>query len=207
MYGCWSESWSENLGREVKINEFIIIMLIVAVLFGGLGFWINDYISEPDIEYRTDTTYIKPDTASIIQQARKGYIEYNYDEFVKKFGGIYKDSIITYKDSTVINYKDSIITISTLSADTTFSFEKKDTVKQVKFSAKLDLRTVAFLYPICAIQNTATLRDVTFVTYTTVAKWKWYDNFYVGIGLNMDMKPGLQVGWGLNISDIRRIRK
>lgn len=197
-------------GRIVKLQDkligtIFIITFLIAIFFAGR------YTAPDTIIESIDTFYVAPDTSSIIQKARKGYIEYNYTEFVKKFGSIYKDSVIIYNDSTIINYKDSIITIPTLQADTTFSFEKEDTVKQAKFSAKLDLNTIAYWYPVFAIQNTAILRDVTFiVTQQTIpiSEWKWYNNFQIGIGTTFNkLDPVFYIGYGISVGDMIRWRR
>ena len=192
----------------MKIGQISIIILVVAIFFGGM--FVGIRVTDPIVEYRSDTTYIKPDTASIVANARHGWLEYDYNEFVREFGSTYRDTNWTLLDSIKWNIRDSIryIDIPYMEVDTTFEFSRKDSVKKWEFGAKLDLHAESWWHPLYIMKFDAVLRDVRVITVIPkISTWKWYDNFYIGIGLNMDMKPGLQVGYGFRLSDIKRLRK
>ena len=194
-----------------KLAKTILSYLLVLLFLAGI-FFAGRYTAPEEYIETIDTVLIKPDTSSIIQSARLGYIKYNYDELVKKFGKIYKDTVIIGKDSLIINYKDSIIVIPVLSADTTFSFQREDTIKQAKFEAKLDLSTRAYWFPIYAIENTAVLRDVTFTIKSKESiqsiPYKWYDSFQVGIGTTVNkLDPIFYVGYGMSFGQIKQLIK
>jgi len=194
-----------------QLAKTILSYLLVLLFLAGI-FFAGRYTAPEEYIETIDTVLIKPDTFSIIQSARLGYIKYNYDELVKKFGKIYKDTVIIGKDSLIINYKDSIIVIPVLSADTTFSFQREDTIKQAKFEAKLDLSTRAYWFPIYAIENTAVLRDVTFTIKSKESiqsiPYKWYDSFQVGIGTTVNkLDPIFYVGYGMSFGQIKQLIK
>lgn len=194
-----------------QLAKTIFSYLLILLFLAGI-FFAGRYTAPEEYIETIDTVLIKPDTSSIIQSARLGYIKYNYDELVKKFGKIYKDTVIIGKDSLIINYKDSIIVIPVLSADTTFSFQREDTIKQAKFEAKLDLSTRAYWFPIYAIENTAVLRDVTFTIKSKESiqsiPYKWYDSFQVGIGTTVNkLDPIFYVGYGMSFGQIKQLIK
>jgi len=194
-----------------QLAKTIFSYLLILLFLAGI-FFAGRYTAPEEYIETIDTVLIKPDTSSIIQSARLGYIKYNYDELVKKFGKIYKDTVIIGKDSLIINYKDSIIVIPVLSADTTFSFQREDTIKQAKFEAKLDLSTRAYWFPIYAIENTAVLRDVTFTIKSKESiqsiPYKWYDSFQIGIGTTVNkLDPIFYVGYGTSFGQIKQLIK
>jgi len=192
-----------------KIIKAILSYIFVLLFLIGI-FFAGRYTSPDNYIETIDTVIMKPDTSSIIQKARIGYIKYNYDELVKKFGKTYKDTLIFEKDSLIINYKDSVITVPMLSSDTVFSFQREDTTKGAKFAAKLDLSTKAYWFPIYAIENTAVLRDVTFTIKTEKpiisAKTKWYDNFQLGIGTTINkIDPIFYIGYGISLGQLKKL--
>lgn len=193
----------------MKSGQTIILIILVAIIF-FCGLFVGKRMTEPVVEYRSDTTYIEPDTASIVAKARHGWLEYDYNEFVRKFGNTYRDTNLTL-DSIKWNIRDSIryIDIPFMEVDTVFEFSRKDSVKKWEFGAKLDLHAESWWHPLYIMKFDAVLRDVRVITVTPqyISSWRWYDNFYIGIGLNMDMKPGLQAGYGFSVGDIFRGKK
>lgn len=180
--------------------------ILIFVIFMGL--FMAGRMTAPDhYPADTDTLYMPVDSADIIQDARIGYIRGTYSGLKKRFGKIYVDTSICWVDSLNIKdsvrYKDSIITVIKMESDTIFNFWMSDTISGVSAGFNLALKTSAYLHPVYKIQNRPKVYNFRFTGIPRGYDWKWYDNFYVGVGF-----PGwVNAGYCMTAGDIRRMRK
>lgn len=187
------------------IYKQIMGTLMILVLFAGL-FLAGRLTAPQDYIENTDTLYMPVDSANIIQRARVGYIQGTYAELQKRFGKIYIDTNIRIIDSLSvrdsIRIKDSIITVIKMETDTVFKFWMSDTASGVSAGFNLELYTAAYWHPVYSIQNIPKIYDFRFTGLPQGYKWKWYDNFYIGVGF-----PGwINAGYCITAGDIRRLR-
>lgn len=179
------------------IQAVVVLALLVGIFFTGR-------LTKPDnYKMQSDTLFMPVDSTSIICNARLGYTSGTIAELEQRFGKIYLDTnrvnIIQIKDS--LNIKDSIIYVQKLLSDTTKQFTLTDSTTNISTNFDLRLKTTAYFHPVYQIQNDITISRFSIIGLPQRNKWKWYDQFYIGVGY-----PGfLQVGYGVSLGNIRTL--
>jgi len=191
----------------VKIRTGILYLVIALVIF-----YLGGMVRKPEPEIRTVMIHTNLD--SVIQAARRGYIKYDREALIARFGSIYRDTNVTYLDS--LNLRDSVVIktyyneiydVGFLQADTVLQATGTDSTGTVNWKATLGLETVAWWDPVYAIEIFPDLNVSIGFAEIPKPKIRWYDRFYLGVGLDATLKPGLQIGYGMNVGEIRRLRK
>lgn len=191
----------------MKIRDLVLYVLLLSLII-----YSTDKTLYPDVEYREVRVLMPVNEDSLIQAARRGWIPFDREALIERFGSIYKDTSTHYRDSLCLRdsvvireYINEIWDVQYLAADTTIEFAGQDSSGEVKWNGSLDLNTVAWWAPVYAIETYWEMNgiEISFPECKPMDR-RWYDRFYLGVGLDAGLRPGIQIGYGLNVGDLRR---
>jgi len=171
----------------------IILIILVCVLSGVVGWLVCDYFSKPETIIEIRTEYKDVDSVNIMQSARHGYIRYDRKRLISEFGSIYKDTLLSVKDSLRIidslNVVDSIA-VAYMRADTTLIFTRYSPTDSIY--AEIKLKQWAFWYPLYCFSDTLSIVNFkhTFI-YTQPQQPFYKKNWFWGI---VGVGGGLLIG-------------
>jgi len=169
------------------LSLFLILLLLISLLS---VYWIyGEWMKEKKKIGLEKIIYKEVDSVSIIQKARKGYIQGSESFFREKFGKVWKDTLTFVKDSLVI--RDSLQLISYpveyYESDTTLRFAKE--LAKDSILAIFSLHQRFYTYPIFCFEDSIKIdslsvpvfRDTVFVNKISIFQKLKFG--LIGVGL------------------------
>ena len=159
----------------------LLIGLVIIILIASAGFFAGRKTAPIPVATTDTIKVIQPvNLDSVITKARFGYIRYDYAEFIKQFGSVYRDTV--YFDSLHIDTQ--FVSIPVLTSRDTLEFTYSDTL--IELSGSVDIQTTAFMPPLALIKNKVSLYDLNIIVrgnavpIVSPREFPWWDRFKYG---------------------------
>jgi hypothetical protein len=126
------------------MNRVILILIFLLLLASGVICWL--LWPKPPVLARANIS--APDSATIAEQARIGFVRYDYDKFVKEFGQTYRDTTRHSVNDTnwveafleaITDTSHGEIILPEMSSDVSLNFSGVDSLSQIEYQIGIAL--------------------------------------------------------------------